>query len=117
LSHHKSFVEVPRVWKQAAERGGAVFEFMRRLTHVGSYIQAVLVVERLLIHAMGAPLNEIEDPLGQFEMIRDIRRDLSRLSEAIEQRTTTGILAGYDLGLGFRPTFRPQSFANPNFVG
>jgi hypothetical protein len=49
LSHHKSFVEVPRVWKQAAERGGAVFEFMRRLTHVGSYIQAVLVVERLLI--------------------------------------------------------------------
>ncbi|BCG63645.1 MAG: hypothetical protein methR_P1373 [Methyloprofundus sp.] len=91
---HNDKVKANAEWDKATKRGGAVFEFMRRLVHVGNYLQCAGIIQE----ATFASLNkggtvDPGDVLYRWEGAQEYRRSLKEISDVIEKENANYVKA------------------------
>jgi hypothetical protein len=66
--------------QKAMEKGGAAYEFMRRLNHLGNYLQAATVFGKI-IQKDKTPLDDLAASVAS---VNDVRKQLKMMSDRIE---------------------------------
>ncbi len=83
---NKAKINADKMWADANKQGNEVFEFMRRLIHVGNYIQCAGIVEQAtFISLNGQGVTDPGDVLLRWQGAKDYRKSLKEISDIVEE--------------------------------
>ncbi|NOQ63544.1 MAG: hypothetical protein GQ582_03430 [Methyloprofundus sp.] len=83
--------DADKKWKVASQQGGEVFEFMRRLIHVGNYLQCAGIIQEATFASLGATSsvqtnsNPNRNPLAHWSGAQGYRKPLQEISDVLEE--------------------------------
>jgi hypothetical protein len=79
----KAKIAGDKMWGDACKQGNAIFEFMRRLSHIGNYLQCGHIINVAAFKRLGSGATWVNaDPLAQWTGTAYYRDRLKKISDA-----------------------------------